>query len=819
MDVLNYVSSQHGFPNFRVGLIPPWTAEVSLGPGQHPVAEPFVFQYKVPTMDAKLINVASDMNMSAWRVFEDLYTGNDINPDRNLARLGIKYLIWDDSTTLSLGAANTPFFNVADSVVRSAVQSTGFKEVYRSGSLHVLENPAFESLVRGLAGPVIDGAVPERLWAVLPSSAIGDSVEAVDSRHRNWPFPTIGIGRSMLDACLSRASRYGAILAYDRVTAHADWKTYWVDSDYLQQGTGDAVLSRLLADYPLPYAFTESNATISFAIDVPRGARIAVEGGQLAAGGRVDYAIDQGPWKPLALPAGVLGWAELDAVSPGRHQMVIRGSRVGTVLREVRVEMHRGCTGAYLAEQSLPATPPAGTEWIVPSPFSSLVLTENQGKFSYTARNISLNVAAVSKQFDASASIDGPGADGVLLDHLTTPIDESFNVLLGYHRVEFFAKGAPVAASAWTHLFNGNPTGESPTADFHFNARYSEEGAFTILSGIAPGSTVLLRLPFTGTGTRAEVIVYQGQSILARYALSSTGSYLTMPAYGDNIKVVVRRERAAGRLVLGPPRAFSGVPLGDAVLDLSDRAARVTGRHLDYTHRNQGSTRLSLFDDNRALVPTGSFDAYAAVRGAQGELAYSGLRSSINTRCTVTIIYETAGGPITRAIADLDLGRDAVDGGIPVPILPRTTAFLPRFSCEDEHAILGLTSATLSFTARPEMGMVFTIPPTTRAITKPATIPYVDVSSEEFRVLGHPSNLVSVSSYDPAWQFGDNEHFIVNGSENGWIDSGGDRIDYTIQPQYIKDIRISLWLWLLLALSLLAALMANRLQIASRSPE
>ncbi|HVS47017.1 MAG TPA: hypothetical protein VMS32_10150 [Verrucomicrobiae bacterium] len=810
VDVLDFLTARRGFPDFRVALIPPWAAEVSLKPGEHPVAEPFVFQYRLPTMDAKLINTASDMSMSSWRVFEDLYAGTDTHPDRSLARLGVKYLIWDDSATLSAGAANTPFFNVANLVVKRALDDANFHEVYRSGSLHVLENPAFEGLMRGVAGPVVDGAIPEHVRAVLPASAIGDAVEAVDTQHRGWPFSTMGVGSSARDACLSRTPHNALLLAYDRVSAHSDWKTYWVDSDYLQQGTGDAVLSRQLANYPLPYAFTASNAAISFALDVPAGSRIAVEGSVLAEAGRVDYAIDGGRWKPLHLPAGVLGWTELEAGAAGRHLVSVRGSRVGTLIRAVTAALPQSCAGTYLSERPFPAAPFGGMGWVVPSPFSALTLKENGGKFSFEARNIALNAVSVSERLRAHAPIDGPGADGLLLDHLTTPIGVPFNVLLGYHRAEFFAKGAPITASAWTHLFKGTPTGESGSATFRFNARYSEEGASTTLFGIAPGSVVLLQLPFQGAAAGAEVRIFQSGLILARYSLSSTAAYLTMPAYGDNIQIAVRREHATDSLVLEPPQAFSGVAIGESVLDLPDRAVRAPPGPLAYTRDGGHVTRLSLFSDNRALVSTGKADPYTVVQGAQGLLAYSGLSSSINTRCTLTITYEGAGGPVTRGVADADVGNGVGHGRISVPILPRTTAVLPRFDCANPNAVLRLASAELTFTASPEMGMLLTIPSTAPASANPAVVSHVILSPEEFRISGHPANVVSLSNFDPAWQFGSNEHFIVNGSENGWIDSGGDRIVYTIQREYRKDITISLWLWSLLGLSIVAALVLNR---------
>jgi|GEM_PF-3248465 len=820
VDVLHFITARRGFPSFRVAQIPPWTAEVSLNPGEHPVAEPFVFQYTVPTMDAKLISVASDMNISAWRVFEDLYTGTDIHPDQSLARLGVKYLILNDSATLSAGAANTPFFNVSSVVVKHALDAAKFKEVYRSGSLSVLENPAFDSLARGIAGPVIDGALPEHIRAVLPLSAIGDSVEAVDSRHRNWPFTTIGIGSSDRDACLSRTPRSALLLASDHVTAYADWKTHWVDSDYLQQGTGDAVLSRLLANYPLPYAFTASNAEMSFTLDVPAGTRVAVEGALLAEPARVDYAIDVGTWKALPLPPRVLGWTELERVTAGRHRITIRGSRVGTVLRAIAVEPLQRCTEGYLAERPFPVSSIGGVGWVVPSSFSALTLTEKSGRFSFEARNISLNSAAVSERLRAHATIAGPGADGILLDHLTTPIGVPFNVLLGYHRAEFFAKGAPISASPWTHLFNGDPTGEAGAARFQFDPRYTEEGAAAALSGIAPGSAILLRLPFSGTPAGAEVRVYQKGLVLARYPLSSGPAYLTMPAYSDSIQITVHRERARGSLVLEPPQVFLGVALGDGVLDLPAGAVRApAGRSLAYTHRGELVSSLHMFSDNRALVATETSEPYTTARGAQGLLVYSGLNSSMNTRCALTITYEGAGGPLSRNVADLDVGSGPTNGRISIPILPRTTALLPRFDCENANAALSLASAELIFTASPETGMLLDIPSNARANAKAPAVSLDTISPEEFRVSGHPANIVSLSSFDPAWQFGNNDHFIVNGSENGWIDAGGDRILYTIQRQYQKDISIALWLWLLLALSVPAMFFLNRRQSGEPVPE
>lgn len=820
VDVLNFITAQRALSEFRVALIPPWTAEVSLKPGEHPVAEPFVFQYKISTMDAKLINTASEMNMTAWRVFEDLYTGNDVHPDRSLAQLGVKYLIWDDAATLSPGAANTPFFNVPLAVVKHALTAARFNEVYRSGPLHVLANPAFEGVLRGIKGPVVDGAIPEHFRAMLPASTIGDSVEAVNSRHQDWPFPTFGVGSSSRDACLSRTPRSALLLASDHVTAHADWKTYWVDSDYLQQGTGDAVLSRLLANYPLPYAFTASSAELRVILDVPAGTRVAVEGSLLAQPARADYSIDQGAWKPLPLPLYVLGWAELEPVASGRHQVTIRGSRVGTVLRAVAAESQRRCAGAYLAERPLPASSLGAEGWIVPSPFSALTLAQDNGRFSYDARNISLNVASSSEALRAHAVLQGPGADGVLLDHLTTPIGVPFNVLLGYHHVEFFAKGAPITASPWSHLLNGNPTGESGNTRFHFNRRYSEEGAATALSGIAPGSVVLVQLRFSGAAAGTEVYIYQNGLILSRYALSSSPAYLAMPAYSEKIQIAVRRDHPGPPLLLEAPQVFYGVSLGEQVLDLPARAIRApVGVSLAYAKHGEVTSQLSLFADNRALVASGRSEEYTAVHGAQGLLTYSGLSSSINTRCALTITYESAGGPVTRAVADLDIGYKVAHGRISVPILPRTSALLPRFDCEDPNAVLSVASAEFVFTADPEMGMLLTIPPVARVDATNATISSNIVTPEEIRISGRPANLVWLSNFDSAWQFGSNEHFIVNGSENGWIDGGGDRVIYTTQYQYRRDIIISLCLWLLLALSIVAAMLRNARLSREPSPE
>ena len=796
VSVLHFIKDRERTSDYRVGLLPPWTAEVSLLTGEHPVAEPFVFQYEIPTMDAKLITVASDMNMSAWRVFEDFYYGHDVHPAVSFARLGIKYLLWDDAASLSAGAANTPFYNASPVVLKYALERAGFRELFRSGMLHVYANPAFGSLVRAVRTPAVIGPLAERIPAMLPAGAIGDSVEPVTAHAAGWPFPALPTGADAASACSANRPRDTLLMAPDFVESHADWKSYWVNSDYLQQGTGDLILGRMLANFPLPYAFTESRNTIRFPVDVPRGGRISIDGGTLSQNAAVEYALDRGPWRSLHLSALLASWVALPGVPAGRHTLAIRGSRTGVVLRAVSAQPPTQCSGAYVALRALPAPASGHENWVIPAPLTTLTLHEANGRFFYDAQSRGL--------------LSGPGADAILLDHAATPLGLPFSVMRGYHLVEFFAQGDALASSRWLQQFNATPSGRSAAARFVFGAGYSEEGASATVSAV-PGSVALLRIPFSGDPKNAELRIFQNGLLLEREPLSLASHYVAFPVYSDKLNVIVQRENGHGRpLVLETPQVFSGVLLASSVLDLPDRAVRVArGAHVSPLRSIRSTQPLQFAADNRALVPGGAYP-YGAVTGAQGVVRVRGLRATLATRCTLMVSFNTAGGPVVRPAGDLDASQSPVDAAISFPVEPRSFEVLPRFECNRDEALLSIGSAQVSFFNAEAGGFLLSMPAGFAAAGNSAPIDHHFLSPEELTIGGHPPDVVSVSSFDRAWTFGRNEHLIINGSENGWIDRGGQSITYDVQRVYRIDFLIALTLWFFTLAALVAAFARNR---------
>ena len=801
--VLHFIKDRERTNDYRVGLLPPWTAEVSLLTGEHPVAEPFVFQYGIPTMDAKLITVASDMNMSAWRVFEDFYYGHDAHPAASLARLGIKYLVWDDAAALSAGGANTPFYNASPIVLKYALDRGGFRELFRSGMLHVYENPAFTSLVRTVRAPAVVGPLAERIPAVLPANSIGDSVEPVTARPAGWALAGIPMGDGLQSACLANVPREKLLMAADFVEARADWKTYWVNSDYLQQGTGDLVLGRMLANFPLPYAFTESQSAIRFPIDVPAGGRISIDGGTLSQSAAVEYALDGGTWRALHLPAMLASWVSLPNVAAGRHVLTIRGSRAGVALRAVTAEPAAQCPRSYLALRTLPAAATGKENWLLPAPVTTLTVRAANGRFFYDGQE--------------HGALSGPGADAILLDHAATPAGLPFSVMRGYHLVEFFAQGDALQSSRWVQQFNATPSGGRAQVPFAFGPAYSEEGASATVSAV-PGSVALLRIPFTGNPQNAELRVFQNGLLLDREPLSLASHFVALPVYADKLIVVVQRENGGGPpLVLQSPQAFSGVLLAGSVLDLPDRAVPVAqGTRIGFARSIRAAARLQFAADNRALVPAGAYP-YLPVSGAQAVVQVRGLRSTLAARCTLTLAYDTAGGPITRPVGDVDVSQGPVDTAFAFPIEPRSFDALPRFECGKSEALLRITSAQVAFTGGEAGGFLLSMPAGFTSAGSSVAIAHHYLSPEELIVGGRPRDVVSVSSFDPAWTFGRNEHLIVNGTQNGWIDRGGQRITYEVQRVYRTDALIALLLWVVTIAALVAAVVRNRYHAEDRA--
>lgn len=796
VSVLHFIKDRERTTNYRVGLLPPWTAEVSLLAGEHPVAEPFVFQYEIPTMDAKLITVASDMNMSAWRVFEDFYYGHDVHPAASLARLGIKYLVWDDAAALSAGGGNTPFFNASPVVLRHALDRAGFRELFRSGMLHVYANPAFESLVRTMRTPAVIGPLAERVPALLPANTIGDSVEPVTTPPSGWPFAAFPVGADLQSACLANVPREKLLMAADFVQPHADWKTYWVNSDYLQQGTGDLMLGRMLANFPLPYAFTESQAVIRFAIDVPRGGRIAIEGGTLAQNAAVEYALDGGGWRPLHLPALLASWVGIPGATPGRHILAIRGSRAGVALRAVSAVPPAQCPRSYLALRALPARASGKENWQLPSPVTTLALRTSGGHFFYAAQSQGI--------------LSGPGADAILLDHAATPVGLPFRIMRGYHLVEFFAQGDGLQSSRWVQQFNAMPSGRRASLPFTFGPAYSEEGASATVTAV-PGSVTLLRIAFTGNPQNAELRIFQNGLLLDREPLSIAAHFVAIPVYSETLTVVVHREGRGGPLVLQAPQAFSGVLLASSVLDLPDRAVRVAAGTPAARAPSVRATRaVQLAADNRSLVPAGSADPYMPVRGGQAVVRVRGLRATLATRCTLMVAYNTAAGPVTRPAGDVDASQSPVDDTIAFAIEPRSFDVLPRFECDKNESLLSLSAAQVTFMEGEPGGFLLSLPAGFAHSGSAQPVAHRAVSPEELTVEGRPRDVVSVSSYDAAWTFGRNEHLIVDGAQNGWIDRGGQSVTYDVQRAYRADGLIALILWVLTLGALIAALVRNR---------
>jgi hypothetical protein len=807
--VLHFIRDREHSNDYRVGLLPPWTAEVALSAGEHPVAEPFVFQYALPTMDAKLITVASDMNMSAWRVFEDFYYGHDAHPAASLARLGIKYLVWDDAAALSAGGANTPFFNTSPAIVKYALDRAGFRELFRSGTLHVYENPAFEPLLRTMRTPAVIGSVAERLRALLPEAAIGDGIEPFSGPPADWPFAAFPVGGDLRAACLANVPRAKVLLAADAAGPHSDWTSHWVDSDYLQQGTGDRVLGRMLANFPLPYAFTESHAVIGFAVDVPRGGRISIDGGTLASHASVEYAVDGRGWRALRLPAMLPDWVTIPDVAPGLHNVQIRGSLSGVVLRAVTGEMPARCQRAYLALHALPAVASGSKNWLLPAPVTTIDLRESGGRFFYDA-----------PQVRARGLLPGPGADAILFDHDVTTVGLSFGALRGYHLVEFFAQGDRVAASRWTQQFNAVPTGLRATVPFLFGPAYSEEGASATISGLVPGSVVLLRIPFTGDPQDAELRIFENGLLLAREPLALAQRTIAIPAYSEKIDVAVERENGPrSALALQSPQAFSGVLLSSTVLDLPDIAAPVAaGTRIALSQAIRAAQPLHFAVDDRSLVPPHSVYPNVRAKGSQAVVQVRGLNSTLATRCTLMIAYDTAGGPASRAVGDVDVSRAAANTSFAFAVEPRAFDLLPRFECDKNEALLGIASARVSFTDGEPGGLLVSAPAVFTTPGRAVEIAHRFRSPEELTVNGSPPDVVSVSSFDPAWTFGNNEHVIVNGSQNGWIDRGGHEIGYTVQRVYLIDAAIALVFWVL-TLAAIAAALVLRKNYSARSAD
>ncbi len=787
-NVLTFLRAQPSFPAFRLGIVPPWTAEVSLA-GDHPVAEPFVFQYDVPTMDAKLINVASDTNMQAWRVYSEIYQGRDPHAGADLARLGVKYLLWDDRASLSAGAANTPFANVSNVQVGRAVEALRFPQVFRSGPLHVYENPEAGPLLRTLSGPVVAGAVPEALRAALPASLIGDTIETLDAGP--LPFPTVGIGAGRADACRSQAPRAAIVSAYDRASGRADWTANWVDSDYLQQGTGDPYLARQLEAYPLPYAFTESNAIATFPLDVPRDGRIATSGAVLATPASVAYAIDGGPWKPLAFGA-TLRWVELDRVAPGPHVVTIRGSRVGTVLRGVTAAPVPRCFGPFLDLDEAPARVPRAGGWALPTPISMLTVKRANGRFAFEATN----VTAVTR-----GPIAGPGADAITIDGHGVADGKRFPVLTGFHAVEFYAVGASLTTVPWAHFVHGAPTGEAPSATFDFSKIYAEDGAAATLTGVPIGSTVVLKVPFAGDPTGAEVRIFQNNLVIERYALQRVARYLAFTAYSDTIIIAVHRQNVSTALRLLPFRAYSGVAVAESTLDLPGRAVAIApGRTFALARRPVASpVDLTFAPDDRAAVPVDSIESYVTAHGAGALFSYRGLRASRAVSCTIVVTFETERGPVRRALADIAIGTNGSNGSIDLGFLPRTSALLPRFECDDTSQVLSASKMRLAFYRDPARATVVSAPERPVEALRPVAVASRAASPEAYEIQGHPAAVVSLSSFDPAWQFESNRHLVANGVSNAWIDAGGSHVTYAVQAVYERYLWLSALCWLALA--------------------
>jgi hypothetical protein len=796
VNVLGFLRSQPSFPAFRLGIIPPWTAEVSLA-GNHPIAEPFVFQYDVPTVDAKLISVGTDATMEAWGIYREIYEGRDPHAGSDLGRLGIKYLLWDDSATLSAGAANTPFATVTPTVIRHAVEALKFPEVYRSGALHVYENPDAGPLLRTLAGPVVSGPVPQAIRAALPAAAIGDTVETIDA-GAPLPFASIGIGADRRSACRSQLPRDAMTMAYDQAGSRADWNTYWVDSDYMEQGTGDAYLERELEAFPLPYAFTASRAIVTFPVNVPRDGRIAVSGAVLARPAAVEYAIDNGAWRPLDLQTD-LRWVELEPVAPGAHVLTIRGSRVGTVLRALTAAPMPACPSDFLRVGSPQATASASGTWVLASPISMLTVRGSNGHFAFDASNVA---SATSEP------ILGPDADAIMIDHNGIVSGKQFPILTGYHDVEFFAKGKPLAAAGWAHWLRGAPTGEPAVPAFSFSSKYSEDDAAATLSGVPITSTVVVHLRYIGDPSNAEVRVLQNGLVIERYALARARLDVSFPAYSDTITILVHRENARGSLKLSPFEAYAGVLLGDGTIDVPSRSVALAhARVVPAVPRPEGAGYGLHFDaDNRSLLPTDSIESSVSTRGAGAIFSYAGLHSTRATTCALIATFETDRGPVTRAVADLRLDTRDANGTIDISLLPWANAMTSQLDCTDEHAILQTRGMQLTFYGNLDRATIVAMPASRIAPMHPAAIASQMRSPEDFSLVGHPPNVVWLTSYRPAWRFEANRHLLVNGTMNGWIDTSGSRVTYTIQAIYARYLLLTALAWASLGIWIVFAL-------------
>lgn len=787
VNVLRFVRSQPGFPDFRLGMIPPWTIETIID-GSHPVVEPFVFQYQIATMDAKAATIASDANLEAWRVYQDVYDGTDAHAGDDLARLGIGYMLWDENAVLSPGAQFSAFGNRAPQVVRAAVASLHFPEVYRSGPLHVYRNPAAIRLLRTVGGPAIAGPVAQSLRAALPAGTIGDALETEDAGP--LPLPYAGIGADADDACRAQLPRSALSMAYDRASDHSDWTTYWVDSDYPQQFAGDAEAFAELGRYPLPYAVTASNAAIDFPIDVgPRGV-VAVDGAVLRTPAIVEYAIDGGPHRTVDFDTR-MRWVALAPVARGPHRLTIFGSRVGTVLRAVTAAPLPACAAPYYRlATSTDASKRGG--WILPSSLSMVTVRDRGARFAFAAENGNGTTASV---------LDGPRADAITVDGRPVPDGVPLPMLIGRHAAWLFARGAPMAATPWEHWLAGADTGAPKVATFAFGDRYDDDEAAATFHGVPVNSTVVLSLPYAGDPRGAEVRITQGGTVTSRYPLANAKRPIAVTAYNDTIVVHVRRARRGGALRLLPPDASAGVVLDASTIDIASSAVplRAGARFRPASLPESAAAPLVFADDDRSIVPSGRGQAPLPARGAGFALTYRDLRAGHPAKCTLVVTFETELGAVTKAVADVAVGADPRSGAIDVPLWRLTTAVAPHFECDDAHAILSARTMDLRWYHRPAGALVFERPDRPVAAPSPSPLVAGDRSDERFTVAGAPKSVVSLTSYDPLWTYGNNRHFLVDGTMNGWIRTEDAPVTYGAQSAYVALLALSTALWLALA--------------------